>query len=202
MFYASEAYTDQLFEGDNYAQLNTTISICLLLGNLFAGSDQMHHRFQLMDAKSGRKLDRAIEVHTVELQKFSVDEITISNANPLTQWCWLILNAHNYSAEDLRRLFPTLPFQRAISCLETISSKTKDKAMHDQREKAQRDYDWMLSTARQQGIEEGAVIGAIQSLQQILGDAVSSTQVLTGVPIVELQVKHTELQERVRSRLS
>jgi hypothetical protein len=57
--------------------------------------------------------------------------------------------------------------------------------MHDQREKAQRDYDWMLSTARRQGIEESieqgieqgiekgreedAIIGAIQALQQILG---------------------------------
>ncbi len=27
--------------------------------------------------------------------------------------------------------------------------------MHDQREKAQRDYDWMLSSARKQGIEQG-----------------------------------------------
>jgi len=45
--------------------------------------------------------------------------------------------------------------------------------MHDQREKAQRDFDWMLSTARKQGIEEGreegTILGAIQALQQILG---------------------------------
>ena len=38
-------------------------------------------------------------------------------------------------------LFPNLAFQQAIGCLETISSKTEDKAMHDKREKAQRDYD-------------------------------------------------------------
>ena len=209
MFYASEMYTDQLSAGDDYTQLNTTISICLLTGKLFPDSDQAHHRFQMMDAESSRKLDRAIEVHTVELGKFQFNETTISNASPLAQWSWLILNAHNYTAEDLRRLFPDLAFQRAIGCLETISSKTEDKAMHDQREKAQRDYDWMLSSARKQGIEvgreegreEGTVIGAIQVLQQILGDTVSGTQELSRQSIIELQTMLAALQERVRSRL-
>ena len=217
MFYASEMYTDQLAEGDDYTQLNTTISICLLTRNLFSDSDQAHHRFQMMDAESGRKLDRAIEVHTVELRKFRFSETTIATAGPLAQWSWLILNAHKYSADELRLLLPGLDFQRVIGCLETISSITEDKAMHDQREKAQRDYDWMLSTARKQGIEQGiekgreegievgiergTVIGAIQSLQQILGKDVSGTQELAGKSISELQVKLAELQTQVRSRL-
>ena len=81
--------------------------------------------------------------------------------------------------------------------------------MHDQREKAQRDYDWMLSTARNQGIEQGvekgreeAFIGAIQTLQQILGDAATDTQELSRHSDIELKTKLAELQERVRSRLS
>jgi predicted transposase/invertase (TIGR01784 family) len=205
VYYASEMYTDQLGEGDDYTRLNTTISICLLTGSLFPDSDQAHHRFQMMDEQSGRKLDRAIEVHTVELQKFGYDETTISRASLLAQWSWLILNAHNYTAEELRRMFPDLAFQTAIRCLETISSKTEDKAMHDQREKAQRDYDWMLSTARSQGIEQGiergTVMGAIQALQQILGDAASATQELSGHSDIELKTMLAELQERVRSRL-
>ena len=166
----------------------------------------------LKPEESGRKLDRAIEVHTVELRKFQFDETTISNATPLAQWSWLILNAQDYSADNLRRLFPDLSFQRAIGCLETISSITKDKAMHDQREKAQRDYDWMLSNARQQGIEEGrevgreegvergTVIGAIQSLQQIMGDEISGTPELYPEAISELQTRLAELQVRARSR--
>lgn len=101
--------------------------------------------------------------------------------------------------------------------------------MHDQREKAQRDYDWMLSTARKQGLEEGiergieqgiergiergreegieqgreegTILGAIQALQQILGDVVSSSHELSGRSDVELKTQLAELQERVRSRL-
>ena len=218
VYYAAEMYTDQLSEGDDYTELNTTISICLLTKNLFVESSQPHHRFELTDAESGRNLDRAIAVHTVELQKFGYDESTVSAAPLLAQWSWLILNPHNYAAEDLRRLFPDLSFQRAINCLETISSKTEDKAMHDQRDKSQRDYDWMLSTARKQGIEQGreegreqgieqgrelgAVIGAIQTLEQILGDPISTAKTLSCESLAELKGKLDELQARVRSRLS
>lgn len=77
--------------------------------------------------------------------------------------------------------------------------------MHDQREKAQRDYDWMLSTARKQGIEQGiergTVLGALQTLQQILGDVVSGTQELSCQSDIELKTKLAELQGRVLSRL-
>ena len=225
MYYASQMNTDQLSEGDDYVQLNTTISICLLTGTLYPESDQAHHRFEMMDAESRRKLDRAVEVHTVELRKFDFDETTISNASSLARWSWLILNAHKYTAEKLHGMFPELAFQRAITCLESISSKTEDKTMHDQREKAQRDYDWMMSSARKQGLEEGrqegrqeglqegrqeglkegreegAIVGAIQALQQILGDSVSEVEALATEPLPELQAKLAELQSRVRSRL-
>ena len=85
--------------------------------------------------------------------------------------------------------------------------------MHDQREKAQRDYDWMMSSARKQGLEEGrqeglkegreegAIAGAIQALQQILGDSVSEVEALAAEPLPELQAKLAALQSRVRSRL-
>ena len=89
--------------------------------------------------------------------------------------------------------------------------------MHDQREKAQRDYDWMLASARKEGIEEGreegieqgreegreegAIIGSIQTLQQILGDAVSDIEELSRQTAIELKNKQSELQTRLRSRL-
>jgi len=51
VYYVSETYTDQLAKGDDYTKLDTTISICLLMGSLFSDSDQPHHRFQMMDEK-------------------------------------------------------------------------------------------------------------------------------------------------------
>ena len=82
--------------------------------------------------------------------------------------------------------------------------------MHDQREKAQRDDDWMLSAVRRQGLqegieqgrEEGTIYGAIQAMQQILGDLVSNSHEFSGRSDVELKTQLAELQVRVRSRLN
>lgn len=67
----------------------------------------------------------------------------------------------------------------------------------------------MLSTARKQGIkegieqgrEQGTIIGAIQALQQILGDSISPVDILVAEPFAQLQAKLADLQSRVRSRL-
>ena len=40
-----------------------------------------------------------------------------------------------------------------------IASKTEDKQMYDQREKALRDYEWALSGALGEGREEGKIEG-------------------------------------------
>ncbi len=220
VYYASEMYTSQLNQGDDYLRLTTTISICLVTRNLFPETKQAHHRFQLIDPQSGRKIDRAIEIHTIELKKFDCDSKEILKASNLAKWAWLILKAHDYRADELRQMFPATPFQRLISCLESISSITRDKAMHDQREKAQRDYDWMIAAARseareeglaagrsegrqegrEEGREEGLQIGAIRSLQQIFGEPVSELSELIGLPLAELQAKVTDLQAKIRSR--
>ena len=40
-----------------------------------------------------------------------------------------------------------------------IASKTEDKQIYDQREKALRDYEWALSGALSEGREEGKIEG-------------------------------------------
>jgi flagellar biosynthesis/type III secretory pathway protein FliH len=100
--------------------------------------------------------------------------------------------------------------------------------MYDQREKAQRDYQWALDSAReegreeglergreeglergreqgleagrQEGMETGALVGKIQLLQQLLGEASCSTADLRQRSLEELNSLQTEVQQRLRSR--
>jgi predicted transposase/invertase (TIGR01784 family) len=69
-------------------------------------------------------------------------------------------------------LLPGIEFKQAIQTIETISVKSEDRPMYDQREKAQRDYEWAISGAREEGREEGKLAGRIQTLQELLGDCV------------------------------
>lgn len=88
VYYACSLYVDQLSKGGNYALAAPSISICLLNRVLFRETPQAHHRFELLDRESGRGLPNAIEVHSVELTKYNLDEQTIAQADRLQQWAF------------------------------------------------------------------------------------------------------------------
>jgi predicted transposase/invertase (TIGR01784 family) len=200
VYYACSMYVNQLEAGQNYAKATPAISICLLDKRLFVDTDQAHHRFQLVDTRSGRELENAIEVHTVELAKYHLSESTIATASKLHQWVFLLLNAQDYDASRLKQLLPGIEFEQAINTIATISEKTEDRQMYDQREKAQRDYEWALSGAREEGRQEGKLAGNIQLLQQLLGDPVSPDSELLGQSPDDLNTELAELQQRLRDR--
>jgi flagellar biosynthesis/type III secretory pathway protein FliH len=147
-----------------------------------------------------------------------LQEETISSAPAIEQWAFFFLFADRYEPERLRELLPGVEFQRAISVVETIAAKTEDRMMYDQRLKAQRDYQWGLDSARQEGMEKGLekgreegreegmekgeTVGKIQILQELLGDAPSSTASLRERTIGELSTMLADLQQRLRSRES
>ena len=220
VYYACTMYVDQLKSGGSYADLRSAISICLLDKKLFPDDATAHHRFRLVDTDHGMEIPDSIEVHTVELTKYNLEEATISVAPEIEQWAFFFLYADRYEPERLCELLPGIEFQQAISVVEAIAEKTEDRMMYDQRLKAQLDYQWGLSSARQkgwdegmekgreegmeegreQGREQGAAIGKIQILQELLGDESSSTASLRERTIGELSTMLADLQQRLRWR--
>ena len=200
VYYASTMYVDQLKSGGSYADLRSAISICLLDKKLFPDDATAHHRFRLVDTEHGMEIPDSIEVHTVELTKYNLQEATISVAPEIEQWAFFFLYADRYEPERLRELLPGVEFQQAISVVEAISAKTEDRMMYDQRLKAQRDYQWGLDSAREQGRQEGELLGKIRILQELLGDEPASPENLDERTIGELSEILADLQQRLRSR--
>ena len=220
VYYACSLYTDQLHQGDGYSQLRPAISICLLCDRLFPDTREAHHRFRLTDVEHNRVLDDTVEVHTVELTKYNLDEASITDATAVEQWAFFLRYADRYEPEQLRNLLPAPEFQEAIASAEAIRQKTEDRIMYDQREKAQRDYLWVIESARldglekgrkegrkegmekgeQVGLEKGALVGKIQLLRELLGDELGTTTELSECPIEQLSAIFNELQARLRSR--
>ena len=203
-YYVCALYVDQLQTGQNYALLRPAISICLLNQVLFPDIPVPHHRFRLIDSEHHRELPGAIEVHTVELTKYNLEEVTIPTASAIEQWAFFFLRADRYEAARLRELLPGSAFHRAIRAVETIAAKTEDRQMYDQREKAQRDYQWALDSAREegreQGLETGELVGTIRLLQQLLGEEPWPTKKLQQRSLDQLATLQADLQQRLRAR--
>ncbi len=215
VFYACEAYTDQLREGQGYGDLKATYSICLLMRNLW-NDDQLHHQFRLVDRESGRVLEDSIEIHTVELAKYNGIAGEVCSASVLEQWAYWIKNSSEHTVEELQELLTGLEFLRATGELNAIREITEEKQMYDAREKASLDTQSNLIDARQEGRKEGRQEGieigeqrgeqrgklkaSIQIYEGLLGDSVTSESILSSRSIEELESMAAHLQKRLRDR--
>jgi len=135
--------------------------------------------------------------------KYHSAETTIVSASKLAQWACLLLRAQDDEAESLKRLLPGIEFENAINSIATISAKTEDKLMYDQREKAQRDYEWALSGAREEGREEGrkaAVAETVRMLEELAGEPLSPFEDLVTQALSSLEMRGSQLQRQLRDR--
>ena len=209
VFYGCEIYTDQLRWGEDYALLKPAYSICLLDGVLWHDSKKVHHAFRFTDLESGRTLTHTLEIHTIELERYHLEEKDLPTASLLDCWLYWLLRAHEYEPEELLKLFPQEAIRQATQTITQIAQVTEDKAMYDSREKAIRDRQWELNASRKEGLIEGKIEGEIKGeiktirvLQEILQLPLSTDADFEGKSLDDLQSLTSDLQERVRLRHS
>ena len=120
------------------------------------------------------------------------------------KWCYWIKNADRHTEEDLRELLPGLEFLQATSELSGIQAITEEKEMYDSREKALLDYESNLIDARQEGRQEGELIGMeigrIQLLQELLELPLQNRKELAAMPLEEIVGLRKTLQSKLRDR--
>lgn len=221
VFYACEVYAGQMQAGDEYHELKPVFAICLLNGQLWQDSRRVHHAFQLINRDTGRCLSETLEVHTLELGWYNRSESDLQSASPLELWIFWLLHAHEYDVETLRHLFPDSAFWQATATIARIAELTEDKTMYDAREKALRDHQWQLNSARREGIEIGRQEGMEQGHQEGLQEGIDQGrkqekiqviqlfEEISGAPVTDeatlLQLSLQQLQlmtSQLRSRLS
>ena len=207
VFYGCELYADQLKKGDNYTKAHPVYSICLVDGILWKDARKVHHAFRFTDAESGRVLPETLEIHTLELGRYNLTEADLKSATMLECWLFWLLPAHEYEADELRRLFPQPEIRQATETIIMIGQVTEDKAMYNARELAIRDYRAAMDDAERKGEIKGKLEGKLEGeiklirmLQSILGAPVSDEPELRNLDLPQLESITTELQDKLRNR--
>ena len=162
VFYGCELYAGQLMKGDDYENLHPVYSICLVNGILWPEATRVHHVFRLADGESGRVLQGTLEIHTLELGRYTLREADLATADMLDCWLYWLLHAHEYEPAALLKLLPQQAIRQATETLARIAQISEDKAMYDAREKAIRDRQWELNAAFREGEREGEIKGKIE----------------------------------------
>jgi len=211
-----------LGESEEYRSLAPAMSICFLDGILFRETKSFHTRFQLCSLEHQLVFTDQLEVHLIELPKYRGEAAVLSQARPVEKWAYFLGHAAQMEVPDIERLFRDPVFVEAGGILEMISKTEEERVRYELRMKALRDLRDNLESAelrgletgrqqgreegrqqgREEGRQEGRQEGTIQTLQELLGEPVTSSDELATRDPKQLEELARTLQKRLRNRLA
>ena len=136
-----------------------------------------------------------LQIHLLELSKLRVTAQNVYNASPAERWAYFLRNAEQMTKSDISRLFPDEEIAEAAGVLEMISQTPEQRLLYNARLKFQRDEETRLLEARQ----EGAIVGRIHLLQELLGLRQWTMDEFAGCDATQLAELEDQLKQQLRS---
>jgi hypothetical protein len=146
-----------------------------------------------------------LEIHLLELPKYSPVDDNEAIADPRDQWMYFFRRAEGSTVEELLDRLPDPVFKRAVGVLEMISRTPDQRRHYDARLKWELDENTRIQTAFEEGEARGETrvrIELIRTLENLLQMQTSSDAELRGKSVEELRQRAQYLQELIRNRSS
>lgn len=155
LFYIAKFYCEQLQKGQSYSSLKRTVSISILDFNLFPNTEELHSKFVMWDRQQDFALCDDLELHYLELKKFSPNKPEQLRTR-FEKWLYLLKFADLYDTNEL----PTILAEEegmtmAIDSMRKAYARDEIRELIFAQEKAERDEISRLEYAKIQGREEG-----------------------------------------------
>ena len=176
LFYWAKLYTEQLSEGDDYAELRPTISVLLVDDILFPELAGPHYRFRLCEESRGTVFSDQIELHVLELPKF--DKPLPDLADDLDKWLFFLRHAATLDLNQWPLELAASPWQRAGKELTMLAQTDIEREKYEARRKGQLDYTTDMRAERRLGMS----FTTIRMLQRFLRMPVVDIATLEAMP--------------------
>ena len=150
MYYMSQTIVEQLQPSKPYLERNRVITVFIIDRNIIPEDNISHHRFRLVDRKTGMELSNLMEVNILELEK-ARQKKTIDS--PLD--VWLKFLAASTKEEFMEYAAQNAGVKEACAILENLSANDQVRREAEARIKAWRDEQDRLEGAREEGLKEG-----------------------------------------------
>lgn len=189
LFYWASAYREQLSPGEPYSNLRPTIVIAVLNENLFPLTTGHHTRFKLESNESGIGFTDDLEIHTIELPKFTreIGELNTS----LDRWSYFLLNAATLDSERIPVQLAVPAIAHAIQELVMISQNELERQQYLSHQLAVMDQQARMRDSHLRGLWSGT----IQTCQRILRKPVTAAEDLARMPFDDLRQLAEELEK-------
>ncbi len=153
----------QLIKGDNYNQLNKTITINILDFD-YINDEKFHSSYHLYEDMTKKLLSDIVEIHFIELKKFEKSKKDYNNK--LHRWLSFLINPEGEEIDIMKK--EDTEIKEAMDVLYNISGDKELIQLAEMRDKAIRDEKSRLQGARDEGIKQGAKDALAKSTIKLL----------------------------------
>jgi predicted transposase/invertase (TIGR01784 family) len=198
LYYWAQLYQGQLGEGMEYAALRPTVTIVFVNEPLFPKLPHWHSTFALRERQTGVVFSDQLQLHVVEIPKFNLSADQLRT--PLECWVYFLKHGAELDPEQLPSALHRMEYQQALKEMKHMTQSELERERYESRLKAQRDLKAALQEARDEGLAEGRSEGLIREIhlcQRLLGQALTTAEVLRLLPMRELEKLAQDLEAQV-----
>ncbi len=172
LYYWAKLYTDQLKVSEGYSKLNKAIGIHILNFISIADNKKYHNVFRITEKESGISYFHDLELHTIELTKFSKDpdenltSLLEKIKTSLDIWTAFLTRHDLLNKDNLPGPLAIPSLKKALHVLDTLNFTDEERMAYEDHLK------WLLIEAntvekyRQEGEEKGRQEGREEGRQE------------------------------------
>jgi predicted transposase/invertase (TIGR01784 family) len=172
LHYWGRGYTEELKEGQDYAELPKMINIVSVDFDIFEWQDtaKFHGIFRVLEENEGVLFSDALEIHVLELPKLKRQPLK-ENWSSVECWGLYLNNLEGAAMERITEKEPMI--KRAMTVEDVFTQNEEERRLYELREKGRRDYASALLTAETRGEARGEMKAKRESARSMLADAMS-----------------------------
>ena len=192
LYYWAKLYGDQLKESEDYSKLEKVIGIHILNFTSIPKSEKYHNAFSITEKETGLHYFKQLELHTIELKKFTdqlgkeFEDIGSKIQTSLDLWSAFLTRNDLLSTAKLSRSLDDAPIKKAIEVLNVMNFTKEEREAYEDHLKWLRIEANSLKKAEEKGRKEEKLEIARNMLNESL--PIEKIAALTG--LTEKEVKN------------
>jgi predicted transposase/invertase (TIGR01784 family) len=203
LYYWAKLYTEQLKVAQDYSTLSKAIGIHILNFTSIPQAKNYHNVFHITEKDNGFAYFKDLELHTIELNKFTNDaneelkDIVAKTKSALDMWAAFLTRHDLLKADRLPKELDNDSLKKALTVLNVMNFNDEERELYEDHLKWLRIEANTLkkaeNKAREEGLAEGKVEGkaerdiAIAKNLLKLGLPLDSIAEATGLPLDQIE---------------
>ena len=172
LYYWAKLYTEQLKVSDDYSLLSKAIGIHILNFTSIPEVEKYHNVFHIQEKESGLIYFKDLELHTIELKKFSsnsranLNDILIKVRNSLDMWAAFLTRNDLLNREKLPSELDDPAIKKALNVLDVMNFMPEEREAYEEHLKWLRIEANTLKKYEAKGFEKGREEGILEGIEK------------------------------------